>query len=181
MVDKIREALWRNLNELRYAISMRNCLNEFTTAAPETNWGFFTYCTIALYNDIFSHEIKVLDKHKKAASFWYIRNCNFDLVNKLMEKHNISIEEIEELSYKLKLIRDKTHFHIDKSGVIDPSVIWNEANIKGDYINEIIDKLYKVMNDVYREKYGCDFGQPIHDGKDAGIIVEACKIAGIII
>jgi hypothetical protein len=181
MDDRFYEALWRNLNELRFAISMRNCLNELVRVAPETNWGFFSYCYLALFNDIFSHVIKVLDRHKDAASFWYLRNCETKLVDDLALKHGLNIMEIEELCDKLALVRDKTHFHIDKKRVMDSSQVWKDAGIKGDYINRLIDKIWDILNDLFRAKYRGDFGQPIHDGKDVESIIRKCKESGILV
>jgi hypothetical protein len=179
MEVRLQKALWRNLNELRFAISMRNCYNELARCAPKTNWAFFSYCSIALFNDMFSHEMKVLDMHKDAASFWYIRNCEPELVNSQLEKHCVKLGDIETLAKELKHIRDKTHGHIDKNGVMDSRKVWEDAHIKGDLVNEIIDKLWQVLNEVYKEEVGSEFGQPIHDGDDVDAILTACRAAAI--
>ena len=158
---------------------MRNCLNALSRVAPETNWSFFSYCHIALFNDIFSHEIKVLDQHRDAASFWYLRNCEMKLMDILLQKHSLTIDEIAGLCEKLKIVRDKTHFHIDKKGVIDSENVWIEAGITGDYINTIIDKLWYILNELFVEKYKVEFAQPVHDGSDVESIITTCIAAGI--
>ena len=177
--SRFHKALWRNLNELRFAISMRNCFNELTRGAPTTNWTFFSYCSIALFNDMFSHEMKVLDMHKDATSFWYIRGREPKLVDGLMEKYGVKPEDIKTLADKLKHVRDKTHFHIDRDGVLDSRKVWGDADIKGDFVNKVVDKLWQVLNEVYKEKYGSEFGQPIYDGEDVDTILRVCKSAGI--
>jgi hypothetical protein len=67
----------------------------------------------ALFNDCFAHAMRVFDKHPDTASFWYLRRCDQVEVDEALAAVGIQMAEIEALSSSLKLIRDKTHFHIE--------------------------------------------------------------------
>ena len=67
---KYDDALVRNLRELRRTLSYRNAHEGLRNAAPETMWSFFSYATLALYDGMLFHAMKVLDKHADAASFF---------------------------------------------------------------------------------------------------------------
>jgi hypothetical protein len=178
-IERFQKALNRNLYELSIAISMRNGLNELSKAAPKLYWSFFAYSYIALYDGYLSHAIKVLDRHKDAASFLCIRNCEMKLVNSLLKKKGMSLPDINVLVDKLTHVRDKTLFHIDKHGVDNSAKIWEEADIKGILINSIVDNIWEILNDIHREKYGKEYISPIYKGKDVAKIVEVCRSARI--
>jgi hypothetical protein len=118
--DRYGRSLTRLLHELRWAISERDAYNELCRVALETSWGFFSYASIALKNDMYAHAIKVLDLHGDTSSFWYVHRCKKKDVENALRKEHVSITEIQELADKMKLVRDKTHFHIDKKGVFPP-------------------------------------------------------------
>ena len=177
--DRYGRTLIRLLHECRYAISMRNAYNELCRVAPTTSWGFFSYASIALYNDMFSHSIKLLDKHKDASSFWYIYRYKGDIVKSAVDDSKTSISEIKNISYKLRLIRDKTHFHIDKKKVFSPGDVWKEAEIIGDEFNKVLDGLWQILNSIHLEHFNEKFIQPIYDGKDVEKIVDLSRNGGV--
>ena len=158
---------------------MRRALNEIGRISPKTNWGFFSYAYIALYNDTLSHEIKILDRHRDAASFWYIYRCDEKNIKALLSKFNLELEKVEKLSDKLNEIGDKTHFHIDKIGVLDPNAVWDNADVKADFINEVFDKLWIILKEYYKLIFGNDFSQNLYDPADIERIINAVKDKGI--
>lgn len=174
-MDRFEHALNRVLNELRYAISMRNTHNVLVEAAPHTSWGFFSFVEIALFNDMIAHAIKVLDQHKDVSSFWYLQKTNEKLVNKAIRAHNIDIGQIAKTAKSLKHIRDKTHFHIDKRAVTNVSEVWSEANISGEQFNYAIDSLWLILQQVYFEYVGSKYIQPIYNGEEAAKIVSIAR------
>ena len=126
-----------------------------------------------------AHAIKVLDKHKDASSFWYLYRCNQKEFNSLLIKFGLPFEDIENLTEKLFKIRNKTHFHIDKMGVFDPSEIWKEAAIKGSFFNSVMEGIWEVLKELHISAFRKPFIQPIYDGDDVRTIIEAVKKAGI--
>jgi hypothetical protein len=177
--DRYGRSLTRLLHELRWAISERNAYNELCLVAPETSWGFFSYASIALKNDMCAHAIKVLDQHREASSFWYVCRCKKECVESELRRENLSVTEIQDLADKMKMVRDKTHFHIDKGRVFSPEGVWKEANIKGGEFNKVIDGLWSVLNSLYVKHFGKPFSQPIYDAKDIAELVKVARKNGI--
>lgn len=178
---KYNRALVRILFELERALSYRNGVNESVTVAPTTWWSFFSYAYLAMYDSMFFHAIKILDEHKDVASFWYLWRCNPKDIERLLSKHNLTINEIEVLSKKLIIVRDKTHFHIDKSEIFHTDDVWKRADITGNIFNKVMDNLWNVLRDLHHEQFGRDFIQPIYQGEDIKSIIEAAKEKGITI
>ena len=177
--DRYYRALIRNLHEVRFCLSHRNAVNAIVEVAPKTSWSFFSYAYLALYDDMVAHAIKVLDKHKDASSFWYLYRCNQKEFGSLLKKSDLQFEDIENLTERLFKIRDKTHFHIDRMGVFDPSAIWKEADIKGSFFNSVMEGIWEVLKELHISAYRKSFIQPIYDGDDVRAIIEAVKKAGI--
>ena len=76
------------------------------------------------------------------------------------------------LSSSLKLVRDKTHFHIDKKTVFDPKVVWQQADIKGLEFERLLRSTFETLNYLHRERWGDDFWLPDYDGTDACAIAK---------
>ncbi|MDP8218809.1 MAG: hypothetical protein P9M03_08795 [Candidatus Theseobacter exili] len=89
------------------------------------------------------------------------------------------MKDIENLTEKLITIRDKTHFHIDKIGVFDPSAIWQEADIKGTFFNSVMEGLWEVLKELHISAFRKPFIQSIYDGHDVKEIIEVVKKTGI--
>jgi len=178
---RYNRSLVRNLVELERALSFRNSVNELARTALQTNWSFFSYAYLAMFDAMIFHAIKILDKHKDAASFWYIWNCNQKVVNAFIKIHNLSLDDVNSLSVKLKIIRDKTHFHIDKSAIFNPRAVWEEANISGNEFNKVLDNLWEVLRELYFEQFGKNFNQPIYAGEDIENIISAVLDKGFIV
>jgi len=174
-------ALKRNLHEVRFCLSHRNAVNAIVEVAPITSWSFFTYAHLALYYDMVAHAIKVFDIHRDASSFWYLYRCNQKQFDSLLTKFELPFEDIENLTEKLFIIRDKTHFHIDKMGVFDPPTIWHNADIKGTFFNSVMEGIWEVLKELHISAYSKPFIQPIYDGNDVRAIIEAVKKTGIIV
>lgn len=170
-----------NLFELHRSLSYRNAYNIFIERTPSSHWSFFSYASLALHDGIFSHAMKVLDKHRDTVSFFYLYKCNSELIENELLLVDVKMEEIELISDKLNKIRNKTHFHIDKNAVFDPNKIWVEANITGDAFNNVMDNLWIVLNKLYVIEFKENFGQPIYDGKDIVSIIDAVEEKNIVV
>lgn len=98
------------------------------TADTDHGIDFIRLSYWALFNDCFAHAMRVFDQHPDTASFWYLRRCEQGEVDKAATAVGLQIAELKSLSSSLKLVRDKTHFHIDKKTVFDPKVVWQQAD-----------------------------------------------------
>src|SRR5450759_306122 len=172
-------AIVQNIAELCSSLSYRNAYKEFQSIGEDTNWSFFTYAFWALYEGIFSHAIKVLDRHKDSASFFYIRNRNQEIVDRELDKQELRIEDIDRVATKLKTIRDKTHFHIDKNAVINPPSVWEKADLTGDNLSEVLDKLWVVLNELHMLHFRRPSGYVIYGGEDVKTIIQLARDNGL--
>jgi len=162
MNDKTYQAaLKRNLTELVVAklefdayreIGDKLLLNFFDS--------FFTLAQDALFNDMIAHMIKVLDQNYQSTTFWYIIRCRSKEAKEFIKRENIDFMTIYDLAKKLKTIRDKTHFHIDKKGVKDPKAVWKTANIKYDEFPNNLESIYKILNHLHVKEFDFEFEIP---------------------
>ena len=179
--ERYVRAVSRNLFELRYSLSERNAINKFVAVAPETSWSFFSCVYVALSNDMFSHAMKVLDTHKDAVSFWFLYRCKKEEVEEYLKDIDLSLTELEKMTADLKYVRDKTHFHIDRNDVFDPTKVWEKAGITGDFFNKVIEGLWEVLNHLHKLEHGQRFDQPIYEGDDVKDILDVVREKGITI
>lgn len=138
------KAIERNLAELQRAI-----LNRTTMLGIERSKGvrslFLQVTYFALFNDYVAHCIKAFERSKGAASFWYIYRTDQKIVDTFTKSEKIDLVALEDVSAKLKHIRDKTHFHIDAEGVLDTKAIWHEAGLTGKQLSEAVDDMWSIL------------------------------------
>lgn len=139
------KAIGRNLAELQGAILNRTTMTGIENAGDVTSL-FLELCYYALFNDYIAHCIKVFEQGKQAASFWYIYRTDQSLVDKIAKRQGISIATFEEVSGKLKKIRDETHFHIDTAGVLDTKSVWRDANLTGKELSTAVDAAWEILS-----------------------------------
>jgi hypothetical protein len=171
---KYNHALERTLSELSRTLSYRNGYNELLRVGHPTGNGFFEYALLSMHDSIFFHAIKILDKHHDVTSFWYLYDCDEAILNKYLSKYNLTLDQIDSLSEKLKQIRDKT-------AVNNPSDIWKLADITRNFFDEVMDKLWNVLTDLYLERIHVETFESIYDGHDIEEIIKASSDNGIII
>lgn len=139
--ETYKRAITRNLYELANARLERCALSSFdryleTHVVYHCGENFFTITERALFNCMVGHAVKVLDRNRESATFWAIFDTAPDKITKLSSYEEEKLRFLDGLTGKLKLVRDKTHFHIDKDGVLDPRAIWRDADIKGIELGE---------------------------------------------
>jgi hypothetical protein len=75
-ISILEGTIQRNLHELNNAILKIIAHDELVKQdITYTGMSFFVIARDALYNDIFTHTIRVMDEHKDARSFWYLLRC----------------------------------------------------------------------------------------------------------
>ena len=141
---RYKKAIERNLAELQWAIIHRTTMQGIEQAKPVYHY-FHHSVYNSLFNDYISHCIKVFERSEQAASFWYIYKTNAKRIDDYCASTGIDLNEIEAFVPKLKHIRDKTHFHIDVEGVLDPEQIWSDADINGKALGAAIDSVWKIL------------------------------------
>jgi hypothetical protein len=117
------------------------------------------------------HAIKVLDRREKAG-FWYLVSKKRAVVTELCARHNILLDDVRIVVKKLQRIRDKTHFHLDKQGVMTPRKVWKEAGLTRGELERAIDASLRLLCALHKEIRGTQFHIPYYDGSDARRIAE---------
>jgi len=100
----------------------------------------------ALFNDYIAHSIKVLEDRGNAASCWYLYRSRQDVFDAAAREFAIDLAKILAMTKKLKHVRDKTHFHIDRNGVLDPKVVWSDADINGKELADVVVLVWGLLN-----------------------------------
>lgn len=156
-VDNTRliAAIDRNFAEINNAILKLKAYNSLCASKfSHAGMSFFFIAHQALFNDMIANAIRVLDKHKDAASLWYIIKCNEAVSKKIANQLDINVENILLLSKKLRHIREKTHFHIDKDSVVQPKSVWKTADISGSEFVKLLDDVANYLAHIKKEMFG---------------------------
>jgi len=159
MESKYRRILSKNLNEVRKAwFEWRSLMAIESVQHPFPTSSFFHLVHSAMFNDALGHLMKVLDRHKDSASFWYIYKQKGNTINEL-QKNKDRIETLKHLadSKRLKHIRDRTHFHIDKKAVVEPAQIWQDADISSKEIYSALLDLIIILQALAKDEFGNHF------------------------
>jgi hypothetical protein len=141
---RYKKAIGRNLAELQWAQIHRTTMQGIEQAKPVYHY-FHHSVYNSLFNDYISRCIKVLERSSQSASFWYIYKTNAKRVDDYCAATGIDLSEIEAFVPKLKHVRDKTHFHIDFDGVLDPKQTWADADINGKALGAALDSIWKIL------------------------------------
>ena len=151
----LQAAIARNHAELNNAILKLTAHDELVRQnISYVRMSFFLVAAHALYNDTFSHAIRVLDEHKQAMSFWYVLRCNEAVVKRKAKSANLDLEELKALSTKLRLVREKTQFHIDRMSVTAPKSVWDEAAINGNVFGHALTGMANTLALTKQELFG---------------------------
>ena len=141
---KYMKAIERNLAELQWAIIHRTTLQGIEQADPVYHY-FLHSAYTGLFNDYFAHCMKVFERSPRATSFWYIYRTHQKRVKDFAHSSGIDLEALNVVADKLKIIRDKTHFHIDPDGALDPEAIWQQADINGRQLAAAVDDVWRIL------------------------------------
>lgn len=174
-IDRSRyeKAVRRNIADLNNAILERRALIGLHSANSAHGLDFFMIASHALFNDIVAHAILVFDQNSQSASFWYVCRCDEALMNKFAKQRGIPLDRLSGLSKRFKIIRDRTHFHIDKQGVLNPSDVWFEARITGNELGWALESAYDLLADIQESLTGTRPAVADYDGSDAAAIIRA--------
>lgn len=175
-----KRALKRLMYELYQAICEDRAYAAMWNCHTSHGNDLFRFSFFALSNDTFAHAMKVLDRHRKSASFWYIYKQKKQEIQEFCVSNSISFDEIKSLSGKLRHVRNRTHFHIDPRDVFDPTAVWKQAKINNSRFTAVLDALWKILDHFYTQEHGVSFGELDYDGSEVGPILRAVRDAGTV-
>jgi hypothetical protein len=172
---RLLAAINRSFAEANNAIlklTAYNRLNEAEFSYMGTS--FFVIAQQALYNDMIASAIRIFDDHKEAGSLWYIIRCNQSAAKKAATACGINIDDLKAIVPKLRHIRDKTHFHIDKRSVENPSLVWRDADISGQEFTTVLHNAARLLAKIKQDVFGAEMDQLTpYDGSDVRHIIDA--------
>ena len=172
---KLRVAIERVLLELNNCIIKRRTFNAFMSLKSAHGLDYFRVSAYALQNDLYAGAHRALDSHKDAVSIWYIRNLAPDAFAEAALEVKIGISELEKLIEKLKPIRDRVHFHVDRRDLLEPSSAWEDADITGDEFISLTENAHEILRLMYLNLTGEDKGVPEYYGEDIKEILTSYK------
>ena len=181
--DKLGDMIKRNINEMGFAILQRKTMNGLESANfAHEGLDFFRITHISLFNDMMAHIIKVMDTNKQSATFWAIYDQYKVDIDSLWKQRGFFLIDIQLVASKLKLIRDKTNFHIDEKAVSKPKEVWTTADLTGAQLTATMDIVWATLLHVHRIHFGeeFEFSASKYTGEDAKKIMHAAQAAGII-
>lgn len=150
--DRFRDTLERLLPETYNLLSVQAALE----ALVDHHTGVILAQSFsALMGDRLARLIRIFESSDDTASFWYLHRCEPANVAK-----DVNIPRLEDLSGKLRLVRNKTFFHIDKVRVSDSQAVYTEANIIAGEVIWAMETVWRTLNRLYEER----FGRPYHQG-----------------
>ena len=151
-----------------------NALVGMSGAKKENNILFLRLASDALKNDMMSHLMRVLDKTKSTGSFWYIYKREKEEINAIVEEHKIDFASLEKLADKNRLnhIRNKSHFHIDKSYAYNQQDVWKEADVSSEQIKYALESILLILGALFKKFTGKEFPGVEYDGADAAAVVD---------
>ena len=129
-----------------------------------------------------AHIIKVMDTNKQSATFWAIYDQYKADIDSLWKQRGVYFIDIKLVASKLKLIRDKTHFHIDEKAVSKPKEVWTTADLTWAQLTATLDIIWETLLYVHYIHFGeeFNFSASKYTGEDAKKIIHAAQAAGII-
>jgi hypothetical protein len=168
-------AINRNFNEANNAVLKFVAYTKLRSAGfPCVDLGFFTLAQQALFNDMVASAIRIFDEHKEAGSLWYIVRCNEAAAKHAAQACGISIDELRKLVPKLRYIRNRTHFHIDRRALENPSLVWSDADLSNAELSDALQHAALFLARIKQECYGGELEKPsVYDGSDIQQIVDA--------
>ena len=122
--------------------------------------------------------MKVFGLSEKAG-LWYLIKQYEGETSRICSEHSILLEDIRGIAPKLKLLRDKTHFHLDAKGVQTPEEIWKAANISRRELDASFEAGFALLRHLHKQIRGEDYELPDYDGKDATRILQLADHADL--
>jgi hypothetical protein len=186
---EVKRAIVRNLFELAFAIYERRVLKsieEYDNGSGINISGvnFILICHRALFNDMVAHLIKVLDTNARSATFWMIKKYEADKLRSLDSYTEDKVSFLQDIAKRIKPIRDKTHFHIDKKAMFNPKAIWQEAAITRDEYDLTLENLWGLLTELHQVILGGEFIERAPDyykGDDVAGFLDWARSSGLIV
>jgi hypothetical protein len=172
-----KAAVKRCASELVRAIWYYRAWKALQVVERDVTANFIYLAEIAMHDQMIANAAKVLSINKttgkgEKAGFWGLHKVRRNEVDCICERLRIDLGAIRSVGEKLKVIRDKTHFHLDLIGVLAPKSIWHDANITHDQFDAALSSSFNIIGELHFLIMGKPFETWNYDGSDAKVIAE---------
>ena len=116
--------------------------------------------------------IRVLEDHRRVASFWYLHRSNQNMVNAALSRVGLDLNELQAIAERLPTVRDRTFVHIDKNDVFDPQKLYKDAGIAVGRVARVSVQLWEAMQEVHRLTHGSEFQADDYKGADIPMLAK---------
>ncbi|WP_183026419.1 hypothetical protein [Variovorax sp. UMC13] len=99
----------------------------------------------SLKNDYLANCMKVFEDTRKVATFWSVLAAS-PHVTASLNAEGMPVDEIRAVAAGLKVIRDRTHFHIGAESVEAPADVWKDAGLTGDRLYRSVLAAWRALN-----------------------------------
>lgn len=177
---RILAALNRNFAEADNAILKLTACNSLSASGfSRAGTNFFGIAGQALYNDMVASAIRIFDDHKEAGSLWYIIRCCGPSARRAEKDYGVSIDALKKIVPRLRYLRDKTHFHIDRRTVESPALVWSRVDISAEEFADALRDAALLLAKIKQDVYGGEMDTLTpYDGSDVKKIVDAYAASG---
>ena len=178
--EKFGKALRRNLSELQRVLYYRRAWGALkSTDRLTSGLDVFELMDRAFFDQMVAHAIKVFDRSRRVASFWYLLRQQTAEIEQFCRTRACTLHCIEVLSAKLKIIRNKTHFHIDGDCVSDPKGVWTDAGVVWNEFDQATQRAFEILQHLYTAHHGQGFEFPSYDGSDVADLIRLAEHNGL--
>ena len=148
-------AIVRNLHECADAILMRQ-VDHLIMTRTVNRWSanFLNLADRAFFFGTMAHFAKVLDHNSRTHSFCWLYDRNKVEVDAFAKRRNYDTNWLWSLAQRVRGVRNKTLFHIDRHGLLNPRAIWQHANITGADVGRALEIIWHCLQHLHRLKTG---------------------------
>ena len=173
-----KEAIKRSFNEISTAKYMKNAIDGLALANSMHTLDFFYLAATSLKSDIMTRLFKVYEisrRKDQPRNIWYIKKQDSVRFQELIDEFSISNPKLEEISKKLKRIRDKAHFHIDYEFINNTQEVWKMAGLRPEEIDYLLISAFNILRALVEEVTGEKTELIDYDGSDGKKIILSYK------
>jgi hypothetical protein len=167
-----QRAVARCTDEIARAVLYLRAWRGIAKAKTYHGVDFIYLAHLAFYDQTFAHALKVLAPSKSGRAgqdlgLWFLVRRRKATVARLCAAHGIFLGHVRRVGQKLKIIRDKTHFHLDEKGVRHPGRVWKAAGLTKKQFDDALDASLRLLLLLHIEIRGVEYPMPWYDGSDA--------------
>jgi hypothetical protein len=163
--DRLTRTVRRLLAELCWIRYEQNVLRHLK-GLDHVGVDFFLVTHTGLRGDRLIRLVRIFEESERVASFWYLLRCRPKHVEGLLSDAGVKLSDVQDLSNRLKIVRNAVFVHIDKRGVFDPPAIYKAAGLTGRRIEKVVDCLWSALQRFYEELSGSQYNADDYNARD---------------